>query len=434
MSGLINYTDIRGAKYNKANNRIFKDVLSASDFGTAVGGVITLEANTTYIIKGTVNLGSDTLLINADGISLRGTDRSVDILQFDATGTMIETFDVDFSISNLTLTAPNGTIINASNYTAGIPANAYGRIKVLTMFDIQVRNTDRVGYISGYELVDINNSLFWYITGSIGLELAYNRHLEINSCEFYNWFDEPTGTTYSTARMINLNPNSGDGVGFAVVNMVGNIIHPEDVQYGLSIANTSTTFYGTISSNTFIDVGLTSTATLYDIDYDIQNTYIIQANQLLPNSNAYATMQLTGNAVDLDNATTNPLLLTEANTVLGGGFTNPIVFPISQRTINTSADGKIEYNSKITATFFVVISATVSVAGNGVVTLRFAKNGVAIPGSPEGIVEIKSGIAQLVSFSILGTTEEGDEFQVEVESNAGQNVLVSDLTLNGYQI
>lgn len=414
--------------YNRTENGVIvQEVRTATDLPSV------LIANTTYLIIGEVTI-STSINVTNDGCAIVGLDRNKDILNYSGTGTFLTITDVNFTLRNLQIkgTGVGSTILSATNFTIGVSANNYGRTKVLTLFSCEFRNCVNFGTILGFELVDINNSLFWYITGTIGIQFQDVRHLEISSCEVFNWFDESTGLIYSTAKMIELMANGVDNVGFAVVNINGCIVHPEQTQDGLLMNALSTTIFGTISANTFINVGLT-TGTLFDVDYDVQNAYIIQANQGATNGNSFATMSLTGNLVYLDNSVTNPILLTEANTVGGGGFTAPISFPISQRTINTVATGNIEYNSKIDANFFVTVSATVQMAGNGNITLRLVKNGTPITSSI-GVTEIKSGISETITFSLLGTTQQGDDFQIEVESSTSVNVLVSELVLNGYQI
>ena len=219
---------------------------------------------------------------------------------------------------------------------------------------------------------------------------------------------------------------------FGAVNINGSVIHPQQTQDGIKIDPASATGFGLISSNVVVPNGLT-TGLVINFDYDVQNSYIIQANQTIPNGNSYATMSLTGNAVYLDNSVTNPLLLTEANTVGGGGFTSAITFPATQRVVTTASTGNIEYNSKIDATFFVTVSATVQMSGNGDITLRLVQNGTAITTSV-GVAEIKSSVAETITFSVIGTATQGDDFQIQVESSSGNDVLVSELSFNGYQI
>ena len=433
------------------NSTTIVEISKVQDFplGTGLGATISLVADTTYVIRGEVDILLDRLDVQVDNVAIIGYDRSKDILKASTlTGTMITigadvstlptNTEYNFSLNNLGLQVPLGKVLEASNVDKTIATGSiFGRTKVIQITNCEVRSSKDVWTIVGFELVDLLNTLVWFITGTtlpIGCQFQSCRHLEMTSCEVFNW----SNTTASTSRLIEILPDvisTGAGtpnIFNAVVNLGGAIVHPEFNQIGLYIADTAETKFGTITSNTFIGIGLTG-GSLESIDYDIQNSYIIQANQGLQNGNAYATMSLTGNAVYLDNGTTNPLLLTDASTVGAGGFTTPISFPISQRVITTASTGNIEYNSKIDATFFVTISATVQMPGNGDITLRFVQNGVAIASSI-GVAQIKSSVAETITFSILGISTQGDDFQVQVESSTAADVLISELSLNGYQL
>ena len=420
------------------NGVTMKEVSVESDFGTVVGGVITLAANTIYFIRGIV-LCTNRLSIVNEGTALKGWNRDDDGLKYtgaNGAGDFITITDVNCDISSLKFSSTNSTaldvILRGSNYSYG--AYNDGRLKVLTITNCQFRDCYDVLHIEGFDLADFSQTLVWYVKATgIGCHFKNVSKLQISSCEFVRWFDEttiPTPSGYATASLVELLAN-GLGNGFGAINFSGNIFHPQQTQFGIKISDLATIGFGTISSNTGIDVGLT-TGAVTEIDYDIQNTTIIQANQKIPNGNAFSTMNLGGNLVYLDNSVTNPIVLKGANTVGGGGFTSAITFPISQRTINSITDASITYNSKINANFTVIVNATVQQSGNGVITMRLRSNGTAITSSI-GTTEIKSGAANSLSFSIIGQANLGDVFDVEVESSGGTDVLVSEFTLNGYQ-
>ena len=469
------------------NGNTLKEVSQESDFGSLNGDAVpqrVLLANTTYFIRGGVSC-ANRLLITVENVAIVGFDRDKDGLTYTGTGgDFITVTDVNFEMANIRLSSTNnvgGEVVlralnyNASNYNEG-------RLKVLTLINCQFRNCFDVQHIEGFDLVDIQNCLYWYVqSSSMGCHFKNVSKLQISSCEYVRWFDEQNiidydnavfgdwssitayvignkvlynGTfyraitnntnrepsanlgvdwnalNYATTPMVELLANGG-GSGFGAVNIGSGIYHPQQTQDGINISDTATIGFGTISSNTGISEGLVSGA-VTNIDYDIQNSTIIQANQGITNGNAFATMSLTGNLVYLDNSTTNPIVLKGANTVGGGGFTSAITFPISQRTINSVADGSITYNSKISANFIVIVTATVQQAGNGVITIRLRNNGTPITSSV-GTSEIKSGVSDTLSFSIIGQTSLSDVFDVEVESSGAADVLVSDFTLNGYQ-
>lgn len=98
------------------------NVLSLSDFPTPVSSVITLADNTVYLINGTVDIGTNRIVVGIKN-TITGVDRQNDILQSSTTGTM---FTMDNSVTpkltlifdNLTLKATAGTLINASGGVA----------------------------------------------------------------------------------------------------------------------------------------------------------------------------------------------------------------------------------------------------------------------------------------------------------------------------
>ncbi len=395
----------------------------------------TLVANTTYIIRGTIT--TSTAITVSSGNAVIGTDRCVDNIVYTGAGNLFTVTDQSFTLRDVGLKATNATgkILDATNITLAAADNN-GRTKVLELQNLLVSGSTNVWIIRGFELVDVGNCLFWYIYGgTIGCQFQSCRDLEISSCEFYNWYELGTPANIDLYRLIEILPNLYS-VGNGVVNINASIIHPETIQYGLWVSNdanpllSSTTGFGTISSNTFTDTNLT-TGRLAFLNYDDQNTFIIQANQGITNGNAFATLNLSGNLVYLDNSVTNPIVLKGANTVGGGGFTSPITFPFSQRTINTAADGSITYNRTLTSNFFVSVSATVVTSGTATVTIRLRNNGTPITSSV-GTTEIKGGVADSLSFSVLGTAVLGNVFDLEVETSGPDDVLVSNLTLNGY--
>lgn len=414
------------------------EVSQESDFGVASLGVITLSPNTTYFIRGLV-LCTNRLSIVNENIALKGWNRDDDGLKYtgaNGAGDFITVTDVNCDISGLKFSSTNSTaldvVLRASNYSYG--AYNDGRLKILTITNCQFRDCYDILHIEGFDLADFSQTLIWYVKATgMGCHFKNVSKLQISSCEFVRWFDEatiPTPSGYATTPLVELIAN-GAGNGFGAVNITGSIFHPQQTQFGIKISDLATIGFGTFSGNTGIDVGLT-TGAVTEIDYDIQNTTIIQANQKISNGNSFSTMNLGGNLVYLDNSVTNPIVLKGANTVGGGGFTSAITFPISQRTINSITDASITYNSKINANFMVIVNATVQQSGNGVITMRLRSNGTAITSSI-GTTEIKTGVASSLSFSIIGQANLGDVFDVEVESSGGSDVLVSEFTLNGYQ-
>ena len=420
------------------NNTQIIEIGQESDFPAPIGGIIDLVSGTTYIIRGDVQMTSQ-LRILSENVSLTGFDRDKDGLSYvgaNGVGDFIYTRDVNFTMENLRISSTNTTsgdvAFRGDNFNYGDYND--NRLKLLSIINCQFRNCKDLMAIEGFDLCDINNTLFWYCEAStIGCQFKNVSKLQISSCEFVRWFTEssiPTPSGFATANMIDLLPNS-PGNGFGAVNINGCVIHPQETQDGIKIDDATTIGFGTIASNTGIDIGLT-TGLVSNFDYDTQLSIIVQANQKISNGNAKATLSLSDNTVLLDNSATNPIRLRDSSTVGGGGFTNPITFPVERRVTTNSANGIIRYDSKIPSNFFVVVSATVEQSGDAFITIRLRKNGVANT-IVVGKTEIRQGRAEQLSFSVLGDAQQSDLFDLEVESSNGNDVLVRDLTLNGYQ-
>jgi len=437
-----NYVDNAIPITSLANSTTLIEVSQESDFGTLVGNTRTLAANTTYLIRGIINCTNLLAITNA-GTSITGFDRDRDGLTYSGAnglGDFITVTDVNTEFLNIKFSSTNSTggdvVLRASNFNYGTFND--GRLKVLTMINCQFRTCYDVHHIEGFDLVDIQNTLFWYIEATtMGCHFKNVSKLQISSCEYVRWFREgtiPTPGGYATAPLIELLAN-GLGNGFGAVNISGSILHPQQTQDGLNISATSTTGFGTISGNTFINIGLT-TGLVSNFDYDVQNAYIIQANQGLINGNAKGTLSIVGNLNNLNTGTTNPQVLNETN--VGGSFTNAPTFPVANRVTTSVPNCSFTYNNKNNGNFFVVITGTVEMSGDGFIACRVRSNGVPIPFSI-GYPEIRQGRAQNFSFSVIGSAVVGDVFDVEFEAftTAGvpqlNDILVREFVLNGYQ-
>ena len=414
------------------------NVLTAGDLPS------TLAADTTYIINGSISTSTAITSVGDNAMIIGRKGRDSDILTYTGTGTFITFVDVNFILRNITLKATNATslLLDGTNYTGG--AYNEGRNKVLSIFTCQFRNCYDVMTINGFDLVDINNSLFFYVQAvNHGCQFHSVSKLEFSSCELIRWFDEttlPTPSGYALAPMINLIAN-GSQQGFGAVNISGCIIHPQQTQDGIRIDNSSTTGFGTIAANTFVDIGLTTGVTA-NLDYDIQNSYIVQANQKVENGNAKGTMVITGNSIELVNSTApGPpygVVISRSNFVGGAGPTNPITFPVTRRVIASATNASFTYDSKVDGNFFVTLSASAGVNANGTfeITIEFRQNGTPLGIVGKAIIRNSGGnyTEAPISLSLQGDATQGDVFDVLVSCDKANNVLISELVVNGFQL
>ena len=371
------------------NSTNMVEVAQESDFGV-VGAVtpgdIVLTTNTTYFVRGNVNC-SNRLIADTEGILIYGWDRDKDGLTHTGTGDFITATDVNFELANLKLSSTNATggevVLRATNFNYGTYND--GRLKILTIINCQFRNCFDVLYVEGYDLTDIQQTLFWYIEATtIGCQFKNTSKLQISSCEFVRWFREssiPTQAGYATASMVEVLSN-GAGNGNGATNISGCIFHPQQTQNGIDINTGSTTGFGTISGNTFINIGLTTGETfLADSLTPALGAYSeieclkfdILANNGILNSTAGVIMTMEGN-------TTNTVLAQNTPTQINTGG-NALRQAFVRYSVTTA--GRVTYfgTKQINASIHASISYSKQGGGGDDYTFTLRKNGVDLPGA-----------------------------------------------------
>lgn len=388
-----------------------------------------LQSNTIYVIHGNIST-PNTVTVNNDNCAIIGATRDKDSLTYTGTGTFITVTDVNFTFKSIKISAPTGTVFAASNVNPLSPP-LYGRTKVITMQDCQFRNCLNGLQISGFDLIDLSNCLFWYFTGSAGNVFASVSKLEISSCEFIRWYDEATATTYSTGNMIEL--QGLVGVNFGAVNINGCIIHPQQTQSGIFINTNTLTNFGTISSNTFVNTGLTTgnvfspvipVVGLPDYSQTYTETYDVFANQGILNSTS-GTVNTLVNNVTVTTITTasTPVVI---NT--GGGATLQAAVRYT-----VAAGGRSTYTGSKQVYVSLHASLTYEKQGGGTDTYNFFfyKNGTLLPGSQTQVVGGTGTSASGAISMIYGTLmNQNDYIEIYVENVGGTN----DILIKDYQL
>lgn len=295
------------------NGTTIIDVLDATDLPA------TLAANTTYVIHGNLSLSTAHTVTN-DNCAIVGRDRNKDRITYTGKGTLLTITDASFAMQDLTIasTDATSTLIDATDVAATGYNNS--RDHFFTLVNCQFRNV--VGdlmTVRGFDLVDFNNTTFFYIESpNFGCRFEDVSKLEISSCEFIRWFSEsslPTPSGYATCDMIELQANNL--ASFGAVNINGCIIHPQQTQFALNISNTSTTGFGTIAANAFVNVGITTGGILTGSTYNDTSMlkYDVFANQGLADSISYLYGYQSG--TDTQAATTSFAALTIATFLTG---------------------------------------------------------------------------------------------------------------------
>jgi len=428
-----------GSIRRNANSIKVVEVTQESDFGTVSAGNINLAGNTTYVVRGEVTC-SNTLTANGDGIAIIGENRNLDKLVYTGTAEFIQINDYDFTLRDLWLSATTtgSLLISATNVT-GAGFND-GRTKVFEVFNCQFRNCFDVWDVNGFDLVDVSNSLFFYVQApTIGLRFRDTSKIEFSSCELIRWFDETTTASpsgWATCSMIELRNNNLSSYG--AVNINGCIIHPQQTQNGIDIGTTSTTGFGTISSNAFINVGLTTgevflpiTTGLPDYSQAATYNYDVFANQGILNSTSGCVSTLTGNAT-----TTSVTGAAYSDVDTGGGT-------VDQASVRftVNANGVLEYNA--TKQIYCSIHASVALDSGGndnTYTVALEKNSgsgfALLPGSESNIQFDSTGGLSLDVGTIpinYGTLfNEGDQVKLVVKKASGGGTVA--ITITDYQL
>lgn len=284
------------------NGTTIVDVLDASDLPS------TLAANTTYVIHGNLTVTSGITVTN-DNCAVIGKDRNKDRITFTgASSTLFTITDCSFALQDLTLASTNSTstLIVATDVASTGYNNS--RNHFFTLVNCQFRNV--VGDlmdVKGFDLVDFNNTTFFYVESpNFGCRFQDVSKLEISSCEFIRWFSEsslPTPSGFATCDMIELQANNL--ASFGAVNINGCIIHPQQTQFALNVSSSSTTGFGTIAANAFVDIGITTGGILTGSTYNDASMlkYDVFANQGLADSSSYVFGYQSG--TDAQSATTS---------------------------------------------------------------------------------------------------------------------------------
>jgi len=424
LTDTLTWTD--GSIRRITNSMNIVEVTQESDFGAPLAGNITLSNDTTYIVRGEVTC-VNTLRVRGDGTSIIGLNRNLDKLTYTGTGNLIDILDRDFTLKDIWLSSTTtGSLLVRGENVTGAGFND-GRTKVLEIINCQIRNCFDVMDIDGFDLVDISNCLFFYIQApTIGVRFRDTSKVEISSCELIRWFNEstiPTPSGWATCSMIELRNNNL--ASFGAVNINGCIIHPQQTQNGIDVGTGSTTGFGTISSNAFINVGLTTGEVFLPIasglpDYSQTATYNydVFANQGILNSVSGVVMTLIGNTTDTALSTGVPVII-DTN----GGAT----LQAAVRYAVTGA-GRATYNG--TKQVYVSIHASISFEkqGGGADDYKFYiyKNGSPLPDAEVDIdVNANASTALPMVYGTLMSQNDYIEFWVE-NPTGNDDMLVRD--------
>jgi hypothetical protein len=402
------------------NGTTIVDVLDASDLPS------TLAANTTYVIHGNLTVTS-AITVSNDNCAVIGRDRNKDRITFSAKNSTLFTItDVSFAMQDLTIasTDSTSTLIDATDVASTGYNNS--RDHFFTLVNCQFRNV--VGdlmTVRGFDLVDFNNTTFFYIESpNFGCRFEDVSKLEISSCEFIRWFSEsslPTPSGYATCDMIELMANNLSS--FGAVNISGCIIHPQQTQFALNISSSSTTGFGTIAANAFVNVGITTGGILTGSTYDSTSMlkYDVFSNQGLADSSAYKFLYQNG--TNTQSATTSFSVLSLLSVTSGA----------AQR-LSTASSGGAQYDGTKPITVKVDASLTVQGVGGNNEQFEFQLykiNGVTITpiAGTASLIELDSGEIGGVKLFTITDLVQNDIIRVYYRSPTNDNFTLANYSI-----
>tara|TARA_R110002110_G_scaffold46863_3_gene141194 strand:+ start:2989 stop:4458 length:1470 start_codon:yes stop_codon:yes gene_type:complete len=418
-----------GKKIRTVNGRIIKEVTEEADLPAA------LVANTTYVIRGKISVSTNHTC-NVEGAEIIGLNRDSDEIEFTGVGTFLTLTDCNFNLNTVKFSSTQSNAILAATNIGLVTDYNAGRSKVLTILNCQFRGTFDIMDITGYDLVDINNCLFFYIKATnFGLRFEDTSKIEITSCELIRWFDETTipisPSGWSTASMIEL--QARNIASFGAININSCIIHPQQTQIGIDIDPASATLFGTISSNAFVPGPFTGAGKVFSPinaallpDYSTGATYAydVFANQGILNSTSGIMYTVTGNTQDTALSATTPTII------------DLDVAAVDQASVRFNLDtatGKVTYQG----TKQIYVSCHISItflkldAKTDDYTFYIAKgdaiNPIATIAASALTIPDLDDIGGSITL-IYGTlVSNGDFFETWVESTTGDDILVNDI-------
>lgn len=113
-------------------------VNSLSDLPAPAAGIITLAANTQYLLANDIDVAADRFVFSANS-TISGIESLVITLSYSGTGDLFTMTDVTSRFSNMTISCPSGRVVNWTE-TSGV---------VLRINDVSVTSCNKFGRFSG---------------------------------------------------------------------------------------------------------------------------------------------------------------------------------------------------------------------------------------------------------------------------------------------
>jgi hypothetical protein len=365
------------------------------DFPAPSAGVITLAANTTYIVTGVIALGTDRIVL-ADQCDIQGTNPKYSALTYTGTGNMLTAgSNVDFAMSDIKLDAgASGTVFDLNG----------GGTEEAFLFDITIVNCAKVGdFASWYSLVWEQGEVF---DGGTGITTSGTSHkLIFDLIEFVAWDINQT--------MIDIGTTTYDFCDFFRCEFEGGTTGQTGIDIAASSANINAGFEGRIE-DCFFENTLTNAVLNADAGdllwYYFGNGAGLQDSSY--NAQGYNHTLTTTTIGVGDGDSGNPKLM--------NGSTNWVAEHEDHWTISTG--GRITYNGEEPREFHAraVINGTVASGTGKNFNFYIAKNGTAITAS-KITREFSSGTNGTVTSAAIVDAVKNDYFELFVENTTDTN-------------
>ena len=397
------------------------------------------ESNTTYVFVGSRTTATPLNLSAYENICFRGQNRVNCEIIYSGNGAFITTENKNFTLQGLKLkqTATDGYLLDAKNWDGTPPS----RTNILTIEDCEIRDCYNVFLIEGYDLVDINQTIFTRIRGGSTLLTSYGVYtknvskLEFNSCELIRWVDTG-GTSYFNGDMLHIEGSNGASF------VSNNVIHPQDdvadpanIQNGVFLEGVATFVECLINNNAFVDINLNNGVLIQTNSNTAFNRVGIQeGNSLTPNLRSFIMGQLSG----INTQPTTELKDVPADI----DFDNKFI-TINSNGVSVDTQGVITYTRKRPVNFQININANLIANSGGAsqrvgLTLAFERNMVKTQTGVVSYVNLTSGGSGdplTCSLSLIGSAQEGDKFYIQlVNTSVALDVICQDINIAGIEI
>lgn len=362
------------------------------DFPAAEAGVITLEADTDYLITADITTSNRFVLPSNDVCVIRAADRRITTLTYSGSDSMFTYTNPQASIKNIALSAANGTLFASSSSTTG----AFDLFKVFIA-------CDTVGSMDNLSTFTLDGVVFTSITTNgltfTGTDIA----CRLQSVLFSN---VSAGTCYdlgtATFRRFSI---EGATVlaSSAGTTLLSGLAASGNIGSGVLAQVTNVNITGSMTP--------LNTITIDDAQWKFFNSNVI------PDTRTDAIGYLSASATTTISASGTPVVLNA-----GGNFVD---VEASQMTITTG--GRVTYDGVQGAK--LPINATLSMApssgGSQQLGAYIAKNGVVITGS-ETYLTTSSGAPSSISVIWQDTPDNSDYYEVFIENDGATNDIVVD--------